>query len=227
MNILNKLKDMKILYIDDDEFIRQSAVEYLLYYSNHIYEASNGLEGYNTYKQIEPDIIITDIKMPKLNGLDLVEKIRKEDLETQVIIITAHADTTFLLKAVELKLIKYLIKPVSESKLIPVLKDALIFLENNTTNIIELTNGYKYDLLNQSLFQGENYIKLNKKEGLFFNICARNSNRAVTYSELENYVWDGLMSEYALSSVVKSLRSKLPYKTLENISGIGYKINPI
>lgn len=224
MDILGKLKNIKILYIDDEAFIRQSATEYLRYYCDSVYEAKDGLEGFQRYKEIEPDIIITDIKMPKLSGLKLVEKIREKDTKTQVIIITAHTDTAFLLKAVELKLIKYLVKPVTEGKLIPLLKEVITYLNSDENNILELSQGYRYDRLNQSLFQGDTYIKLNKKEVLFLDMCARNPNRVATYSELENYVWEGEMSEYALSSLVKSLRSKLPKNSLQNISGIGYKI---
>lgn len=221
---LHSLKNVKILYIEDDAFIRESAVEYLSYYSDFIYEAIDGVNGYEKYLELAPDIIISDIKMPKLNGLELIQKIRKKNQKTQIIIITAHADTEFLLQAVELKLIKYLIKPVSESKLLPILKESLEYLDSETNNVLILSDGYKYDLLNKSLFEGEIYIKLNKKESLFFDLCAQNTNRAVTYSEFNIYVWENDMSEYALSSLVKSLRLKLPPKVLENISGIGYKL---
>lgn len=221
---MHSLKNVKILYIEDDAFIRESAVEYLSYYSDCVYEAVDGVDGYEKYQELAPDIIISDIKMPKLNGLELIKKIRQKDEQTQIIIITAHADTAFLLQAVELKLIKYLIKPVSESKLLPILKESLEYLDSETNNVLTLSDGYKYDLLNKSLFENENYIKLNKKELLFFDLCARNTNRAVTYAEFETQVWENEMSEYALSSLVKSLRSKLPQDTLENISGTGYKL---
>lgn len=224
MDILDKLKNIKILYIDDEAFIRQSATEYLRYYCDSVYEAKDGLEGFQRYQEIEPDIVITDIKMPKLSGLKLVEKIRQKDTKTQVIIITAHTDTTFLLKAVELKLTKYLVKPVTEGKLIPLLKEVIGYLNSDENNILELSQGYRYDRLNQSLFQEDTYIKLNKKEVLFLDICSKNPDSVVTYCELKNYVWGGEMSMYALSSLVKSLRGKLPQNTLQNISGIGYKI---
>ena len=53
----------------------------------------------------------------------------------------------------------------------------------------------------------------------------KNTNRAVTYNELENYVWDGYMTQDAMRSVVKELRRKLPKNSLSNTSGIGYKLN--
>ena len=175
-------------------------------------------------KECEPDIIICDIMMPKMNGLELIEKIRKEDKKTQIIIATARVDTEFLLKAIELRLVKYLTKPITESKLMPVLHDALSLLENKESNIIKLDENILYDTLNKTLFQNKEMLKLTKKETLFIDICAKHSSRAVTYSELENYVWDGYMTDTALRSIVKDLRKKLPKDVLQNISGIGYKL---
>jgi len=224
MSSAEKLRQRVILYVEDDVNIRKNAVEYLNYYCDNIYEAADGQEGYRKYKELNPDIIITDVKMPKLSGLELAQKIRQEDKTTLIIVITAHADTHLLLKAIELNLLKYLIKPVSESTLMPLLKDVAQMFEEGTSSIVKLGQEYVYDLLNKTLFCKKEYVKLNKKEQLFLDICMRNLHRVVTYEELEAAVWEGEMSEYALSSVVKSLRAKLPQKTLINISGTGYKI---
>ena len=221
---MSSLKNIKILYIEDEDMIRENAVEYLSFSSDFVYQARDGEDGYTVYKKCKPDIIICDIMMPKMDGLELIEKIRKEDKETQIIIATARIDTEFLLKAVELRLVKYLTKPITESKLMPVLHEALSLLETKESNIINLDENIIYDTLNKTLFKNKEMQKLTKKETLFVDICAKNSNRAVTYSELENYVWEGYMTDTALRSVVKDLRKKLPKDALQNISGIGYKL---
>jgi len=222
---MEKLKNVKILYIEDEEFIRKNAIEYLGFYCNYVYEAVDGKDGYEKYKQIEPDIIICDIMMPNLSGLELIEKIRQKDKTTQIIIATARIDTEFLLKAVELHLVKYLTKPITEEKLLPVLNEALKYLKKETLNIINFEDNFRFDILNKTLFNNKTIVKLTKKELLFLEICSKNSKRAVTYSELENYVWEGYMTDDAMRSVVKELRRKLSKGSLENISGIGYKIN--
>jgi DNA-binding response OmpR family regulator len=224
---MTSLKDIKILYIEDEEFIRKNAIEYLNFYCDNVYEACDGIDGYEKYKQIKPNIIICDIMMPNLNGLELIEKIRKEDKTTQIIVATARIDTEFLLKAVELRLIKYLTKPITEDKLLPVLNEALKYIKQEDTNILNFEENYKFDILNKTLFSNEKIVKLTKKEILFLEVCTKNKNRAVSYNELENYVWDGYMTSDAMRSVVKELRRKLPKNTLENISGIGYKINTL
>ncbi len=224
---MNKLKNMKILYIEDEEFIRENAVEYLEFYCDNVYEAVDGIDGYEKYKEIKPHIIICDIMMPNLNGLELIEKIRAEDKTTQVIVATARVDTEFLLKAVELRLVKYLTKPITEKKLIPVLEEAIKFIEEENTTILNLEENTKYDLLNNTLIQNDTIVKLTKKELLFLEICAKNHKRAVTYEELENYVWEGYMTPDAKRSLVKEIRRKLPKDALENISGIGYKLKTL
>jgi|GEM_PF-4112114 len=89
------MKNFKILYIEDEDNIRKNAIEYLSYLSDFVYEAKDAFEGYEKYLQIKPDIIICDILMPKLNGLQLIEKIRQNDLDTQIIVATARVDTHF------------------------------------------------------------------------------------------------------------------------------------
>lgn len=224
---MDEFKNLKILYVEDEEFIRKNGVEYLSFYSDFVYEAVDGFDGYNQYKKIKPDIIICDIIMPKMDGLQLIEKIRKEDKSTKIIVATARLDTEFLLKAVELSLVKYILKPIDEDKLIDAIKNAVELITQNSSNIINLPNSISFDSFNKTVFQGGTQIKLTKKELLFLETCLKNENRATSYQELENCVWDGYMTEDGLRSLIKSLRKKLSKDCLENISGIGYKVNRV
>lgn len=221
---MNKLNDLKILYIDDEDFIRENAVEYLGFYCENVFQAKDGLEGYKIYKDIKPDIIITDINMPKLNGLEMIEKIRLEDKLTRIIVATAFLETSYLLKAVELGLVKYLVKPITEDKLLPILKSCIVDTKDEKS-IFDLGEDFVFDLLNESLFFNENQISLTKKELLFLKLLIKNSNRAVKYEEFDTFIWNGMMSEDALRSVVKELRKKIFKTAIKNISGIGYQIS--
>lgn len=189
---MEDLKNLKILYIDDEDFIRKDAVEYLQFYCNHVYEASNGKDGLEKYKELKPDIIITDIKMPKLNGIEMIKEIRKNDKNVKIIIATAFLETSYLIDAVELGLIKYLVKPIMEDTLLPVLKSCT---EEpiRTKSIFTIFGGFKFDIFNQTLFFGIEQIPLTKKELLFLELLIKNSTRTVKYDELCNYVWDGFI----------------------------------
>jgi len=108
----NKIDDISILVAEDETKLLHTMVEYLQLFFTHVYAAENGLRAYELYLEKHPDIIIADIHMPLLDGLSLIKKIRREDRKTKIIITTAHSDKEKLLQAIELNLVKYLIKPV-------------------------------------------------------------------------------------------------------------------
>ena len=219
-------KNIKILYVEDDEIARENGVEYLENYFENIYEASDALSALKLYAKHKPHIIITDIQMPKLNGLEFVQRIRKTDSKTQVIVISAFSDKDYLLKAIELQLVKYLIKPIKESELKQALISCIESVENDTSNIIALSEVCTFDIFNQTLLQNGDIIKLRTKEIDFLTLLLKNKNRYVTYSEIENNVWnDSAMSKDALKTLVKNIKTKIPKELILNLSGTGYKID--
>jgi len=220
---MNELKNLKILYIDDEENIRLNAIEYLSFYCDAVYGAKDGIEGLEVYNKIKPDIIITDIKMPKLNGLDMVKKIREKDNTTRIIMATAFLETSYLLQAVELGLVKYLIKPITADKILPVLKTCLLDLKENSS-IFKIDDNHTFDIFNKTLFFNQEPVSLTKKELLTLELLVCNFNRAVKYSEFSNYIWDAQMSEDALRAIIKELRKKISKASIKNVSGIGYQI---
>ncbi len=218
-------KNLKVLYVEDDEIARENGVEYLENYFEHIYEAQDAISALKLYDTYSPDIIITDIQMPKMNGLEFVKKIRKKDSKTQIIIITAFSDTDYLLKAVELKLVKYLIKPVKESAFEEALSLCVESMTKNNSNIVKLSENIYFDTFNLSLIRNDEVVKLRTKEVELLRLLIKYKSRYVTYSEIENFVWqDNPMSKDALKTVVKNLKSKLPKDLILNLTGTGYKI---
>lgn len=113
MEKVNKdlLKNITILYVEDEITIAEQVKFFFSRFVKGFYVASNGLEGLELYKEINPDIIITDIQMPKMNGLDMIKEI--DDKNIPVIITTAYSDSSYLLKAIELNVDKFVIKPVN------------------------------------------------------------------------------------------------------------------
>jgi len=220
-----KLKNLTILYVEDEEMIRQNAVEYLSRICGNVLEAKNGVEALEVYKKHQPDIIISDIKMPKMNGLELAERIRKEDKETPIIIATAHTQTDYLLKAVELQLVKYIVKPINSQKLLEALALSVDYLTVKSKNVLTIKEDVLYDRLNKTLLVHDSLVKLTKNEQLLLDLLAKNHQRVVHYEEVESLIWqEEGMSLDALRSLVRSLRKKLTEQCIENISGIGYRL---
>ena len=218
-------KNIKILYIEDDEIARENGLEYLENFFENIYEASDAIIALQLYEKHKPDIIITDIQMPKLNGLEFVKRIRQKDKKTQVIIITAFSDKDYLLKAIELGLVKYLVKPVREKEFEEALFLCINALEKDETNIIQLDEITFFDTFNKNLISSNEMVKLRAKELNFLELLIKNKNRYVSYEEIENYVWnDSVMTKDALKTLVKNIKTKIPKDLILNLTNSGYKI---
>ena len=219
-------KNIKILYVEDDEVARENGIEYLQNFFAQIYEASDAIKALQLYEKYQPDIIITDIQMPKLNGLEFVKKIRQKDKKTQIIIITAFCDRDYLLKAIELQLVKYLVKPVKEKEFEEALFLCVNSLQEDNSNIIKLDDNSYFDTFNKNLVIKNEIIKLRTKEILFLELLIKNKNRYVSYEEIENYVWsDSVMTKDALKTLVKNLKTKIPKDLIMNLTNSGYKID--
>ena len=219
-------KNIKILYVEDDEIARENGVEYLQNFFEQIYAASDAIIALQLYEKHQPDIIITDIQMPKLNGLEFVKRIRQKDKKTQIIIITAFCDKDYLLKAIELGLVKYLVKPVKEKEFEEALFLCVNSLQEDITNIVKLDINSYFDSFNKNLVIDDEIIKLRTKELIFLELLIKNKNRYVSYEEIENYVWsDSVMTKDALKTLVKNLKSKVPKDLILNLTNSGYKID--
>ncbi|MFA6740473.1 MAG: response regulator transcription factor [Arcobacteraceae bacterium] len=220
----------KILFVEDEQAIRENYVTYLKMFFSEVFEAEDGEKAYELYKLKKPDIMIIDINIPKLNGLDLLEKIRENDYSTKAIILTAHTDKTFLLKAIGLKLTKYLVKPVTRKDLKEALKltiDELLKFNVITVQKIDLPDDYSWDFQLKELKYHNVIVELTNKEKFFLELLFSHKNRVFTYDEISEYVWgyDDSITLNGLKNIVKRLRKKLPEDTILNIFNEGYKIN--
>ncbi len=222
---MEKFKNYTILYIEDDEGVRTVNSRFLNRMFNELYEAKDGEEGLALYKKYHPDIILTDIKMPKIDGITLSKKIRKLDQTTKIIISTAFSDKDYLMEAIELRLEKYIIKPLTSRNLIPALTKAVEDLEKEKDVKIVLAENFYFDNSTSLFYLNEEVLELNKKELLFLKLLVLNKNRVVSYEEIEQFVWeDEYMSLNSLRTTIGFLRKKIPFNCIKNISNMGYKL---
>ncbi len=223
-DVIAKLQNLTLLYAEDEEGIRKNIADSLSYYVKEVIEASNGAEAFELYEQKKPDIILSDIHMPILNGIEFVKKVRQIDKKIPIIMITAHTDKEYLLQAVELKMEKYIVKPIELEVLFEVFRKCLQTIEFNNNITLEIDSDYVYDYDKKELKYKKEIVLLNKKEISFFELLIKNQNRIVSYDELQQKVWiDDVMTDSALRSLVRNLRKKLPTDIIFNLSGIGYR----
>jgi len=215
-----------LLFVEDEGFIRKIALSVLRPYFVEIFEASDGIEALEIYHRHKPDIIITDIEMPNMDGLSLCKTIRQEDKKTPIIITTAYTSTEYLLEAVSLQLIKYLVKPIEEEPLFEALTACYEQIESQNPSVVNISRTHKFDMFNHTLIEGSEVIPLTDSQHKLLSILIKNQGRIVSYEEIEHFVWyDKVMSSNALRSLVRDVRKLVGKETIENISKFGYRIH--
>jgi len=119
-----KLKDLTVMFVDDEEFVVETMKDILPMLFKESYFASNGVDGITQAKNNKIDILITDLSMPKMNGIDMIKKIKIFSPDTKVICVSGHNESEFMEKAEELKS-SFIIKPISSGELFKALGEVL------------------------------------------------------------------------------------------------------
>lgn len=126
--------NLTILYVEDETDIRESLAEWLGRRASGLLVATNGQEGLQLYQQHFPDIVITDIKMPVMNGLEMAREIRKISPKAQVVVISAHSDTEFFMDSIEIGIDQYVLKPIDTNKLAKALERCAEYIKLEKEN---------------------------------------------------------------------------------------------
>lgn len=221
---MNKLKNISILYVEDDDITRENISSYLKRQCKTLYLSSNGEEGYESFLKNSPDIIITDIEMPKLNGLDMAKKIRKKSSKTQIIITSAYSQQEYLLKAINLHLLQYIIKPLSIVKIAAALQACEEHIEEEKSSKVFIGKEMFYDTLLQELNKFNKNIPLSKNERTLLELLIKDYPAPTSYERIEQEVYEFSSSKNAIKLLIKALREKTSKNLIINISGLGYKI---
>ncbi|HHH19597.1 MAG TPA: response regulator transcription factor [Campylobacterales bacterium] len=229
------MDSISLLYIEDDHDIRAIYSDILKEYIEHIYYADDGKEGYARYREHQPDILLLDINMPKMDGLTLAEKIREEDKEVKIIITSSHGEQEKLLQAIELYLVKYLLKPIAPKSLREALSKAIeeitMLRQEQSTNNFILDDHTVWDLQEQKVIRNNEEVKLTKNERRLLSLLSSDRNRVFTFFEIFDHIaHDNYDKEYdpnQIRALVKLIRKKIPKDTIMNIYGEGYRFNPL
>lgn len=222
----SKLKDLTLLYIEDDPGIQVHLAEFLGRYTSRLHLAPSAEEGLKLYEEKAPNIILLDINLPGMNGIDLAQTIRQKDRQTRIIISTAYTDKAFLLKAVELELTRYLVKPITSEELVDAFsKAADEYAQLNNTKFVDLGAGYHYDPEQKILLHGDREVTLRRKEMELLEFFISNAGRTLSYEVLHYEVWGQTpMSKDAIRAQIRNIRKKSHRGIIQNISAIGYRL---
>lgn len=225
----NKLFPFKILFIEDEKETRQNYVLYLKTLFSEVYEAADGEEGYKIYREKKPHIMIIDINLPKMSGLELLKQIRQSDHTTKAIMLTAHTDKNFLLEATTLKLTKYLVKPVNRRDLKSTLDKTIDELQSYKVTpvkkIIFDKNCFWNSETKEFVYFGE-VVELTAKEKKLLELLLLQPSKTFTYNEIFDHFWqEESFTLNSLKNLVKRLRKKIPCDIISNVFNEGYRIS--
>jgi len=200
------LSEMSLLYVEDDVFIRQQFAKIIQRMVGKLFIAADGQEGLDKYRMEHPDIVLTDIEMPKMNGLDMAEKIKELNHDQSILIMTAYNQDDKFLRAIDIGVDKYVIKPVKISQLKASLFTVAkqIFFKKEAMRLLKEKEAQDMAML--SSLQSENRYTLAQQDAAF--------------KKQELIIHDD-------SKKFPKGRSKVFYKPLERLSGDMYGVYKI
>ncbi len=219
------LKDLRILYVEDDPSTREVVSNILTMLCRRVIAVETAEEALNIYKDEMPDIILSDVDLPGINGIEMVKEIRETNKTIPIILLTAHTEVEYLMDAVKLHLVDYITKPLDIKKLTMALQDSAKEILENGEILVKFITGALYNVdQNISNFNNEEY-RMTNMESLFLNLLLKNRHRTVSTEQILETVWDyDEGSESALKSLINKIRKKIGKESIINISGVGYRI---
>lgn len=225
-------KDLTILYVEDEETVRENFTEILEDYFSKVLVANNGQDALALYDKYKPDIALLDISIPLINGLNVASKIRENNSEIQIVMLTAYADKDKLLQAVNLQLFAYLIKPVQHKEFDLTIEKLINTFE--TKDMLLLEDEFKWDKYNSELFYKDIHIKLTNNERMIISLlCTYPYQYFTAYDislEISPTQGDDDKKSNAIIQILSRFKKKMSEKFsvenffIQNTYATGYKI---
>jgi len=215
-----------VLIVEDDAESNQNITSFLSGKFKKVLSAYDGLEGWQLYNDEIPDLIITDIEMPNMNGLELIQKIRLSDFTTPIIVISAYTHNEYLKKAIPLQLIDYVVKPLTFQKLRDVLdkfslKDSFVHQRVNLDQIGDLI----YDWDAKIAYVNRMRTYLTHKEIQMIELLLVYKGELLHYEEICDILYpDSLDRHNAVKCIIRDIRKKIPSIPIETFPKMGYKL---
>ncbi len=226
--MLEILKDNAILYVEDEPDIQANLVEYLQEFFGTVYTADDGAQAIASYEKYHPDVILLDINLPYIDGLSVAKEIRQGNKSVKIIMLTAHTEQEKLLTATELKLTKYLIKPITPKAFKETMQLLANELSQDSKRFIPLSHECQWDKQEEILYLHGEVVTLTAKEYKLLALLIDKQTELVCYEDIMVILWeDAWERDISLGSVknqVSLLRKKLPPGCIDSIYGKGYRL---
>ncbi len=249
---LEKLKNTTLLLVEDEDLIRTFMHKMVIRHFKNVFVARDGAEGLELFKKENPDMVLTDINMPIMSGLEMSKAIKEINLNTPIVIASAYYDQDILLKAIDVGVDKYLTKPIKKETLLNTLVTATDFilktkileaknlyikiLFDANPDIVIVSNGTYLINANKSFFEFfkefNNVKKFREKYSCISDVFVKVDKYGYVYKDINNqnwieYILNGKRENY--KAVIKRDKKYfvfvLSVKKIETMGKIEYIVN--
>ncbi|EAJ3653635.1 response regulator transcription factor [Campylobacter jejuni] len=218
-------KELIILVVEDEIKTRESLINVLSERFSKVIGAQNGDEGLKKFKKFKPDLVITDIAMPIMDGLDMAREIKEISDDVPIVVLSAYSEKERLLRSIDIGIDEYLIKPVDIEELFKVL-DCLVGEKIEANMLVKISEEYQFNKTKRTLIHNGKEIVLTKKELAFISLLLKQPGVLVLHEDIKKNVWIGEhVSDTAVRTFIKRVRDKVGEDFIKNVPSLGYKIN--
>lgn len=219
------LKRLRVLCVEDEENLAHLIREAIGSRFKECHLAHDGVQGLDAFHRFRPDLVITDITMPRMNGLEMSREIHSIDPETPIVVLSAYSDKEKLLGAIDVGIIKYFIKPFDPEELLEYLETLAESLVSRQR--IPLHPGFLYDQTDGILYRGHEPIHLTPRERLFIDALLEEPGHILDGAAIKSILWpDTPTTDDAVRVFINRLRHKTDRELIRNRSGVGYYLLP-
>jgi len=215
------LKDLKILLVEDEENLARLLKDAIgdNFFSFTI--ASDGIEGKELFLKIKPDIVITDIEMPKLSGLNMAKELKQINSNIPIIILSAFSEKDKLFNAIDIGITKYFLKPFDPDDLLDYIGSIISKLDDKH---IKFDENFIYNKTTNALYKNDRFVPLTKNEIKFLSLLIESKNNIIDDQIIKESLWNAEVSDERVRTFIRRLRAKTSKKLIKNIKGFGYRL---
>jgi len=224
------MEKIHVLLVEDEKTLSMIIKDTLEEQGFLISIAFNGEEGLRTFYTQKPDVVVADVMMPRMDGFEMVRRIRQTDRTTPVLFLTARSGINDVVEGFELGANDYLKKPFSMQELIIRIKALLhkAFVNKEQTNLFEIGN-YLFNAVSQQLSYAGTSQELSHRESEILRRLCEHRNEVVNTQSILLELWgdDSFFNSRSLHVFITKLRHKLSKDErirIVNVRGIGYKL---